>query len=130
MNTKKKLCTATDVGVERTVARILEEKGYDGNPTTTATWFPHSTSDVIPLILPYVGDRAARAVNQLQGYGIRNKVFGIFNAEQEPNFRNLGDPEPFMIRGLDQQYPRDLFTATTMVERILTRNQCTANDEQ
>ncbi|EYB85070.1 hypothetical protein Y032_0305g1957 [Ancylostoma ceylanicum] len=73
---------------------------------------------------------ADAAFKELQGYGIRNKVFGIFNAEQEPNFRNLGDPEPFMIRGLDQQYPRDLFTATTMVERILTRNQCTANDEQ
>ncbi|EYB87784.1 hypothetical protein Y032_0257g399 [Ancylostoma ceylanicum] len=65
MKTKGKLCTATDVGVERTIARILEENGYDNNPTTTATWFPHTTSHGIPLILPYVGDRPARAVNEL-----------------------------------------------------------------
>ncbi|EYC33600.1 hypothetical protein Y032_0002g888 [Ancylostoma ceylanicum] len=65
MKTEEKLCTATDVGVERTVARILEENGYDGNPTTNDTWFPHPTSDGIPLILPYVGDRAVRAVNEV-----------------------------------------------------------------
>ncbi|EYC15205.1 hypothetical protein Y032_0037g3382 [Ancylostoma ceylanicum] len=65
MKTKGKLCTATDVGVERKIARILEENGYDNNPTTTATWFSHTTSDGIPLILPYVGDRPARAVNEL-----------------------------------------------------------------
>ncbi|EYB91806.1 hypothetical protein Y032_0202g1803, partial [Ancylostoma ceylanicum] len=42
---------------------------------------------------------------------VRQKVFGVFNAEQEPNFKNFGDPEPFMIRGMDQQYPRDLYVA-------------------
>ncbi|EYC15426.1 hypothetical protein Y032_0037g3514 [Ancylostoma ceylanicum] len=65
MKTKGKLCTATDVGVEKTISRILEENGYDNNPTTTATWFPDTTSDGIPLILPYVGDRPARALNEL-----------------------------------------------------------------
>ncbi|EYC01795.1 hypothetical protein Y032_0104g3606 [Ancylostoma ceylanicum] len=57
--TKEKLCTATDVGVERKIGRILAENGYNGNPSTTATWFPHSTSDGILFILPYVGDRSS-----------------------------------------------------------------------
>ncbi|EYB85064.1 hypothetical protein Y032_0305g1952 [Ancylostoma ceylanicum] len=63
MKTKSKLCVGTDQEVERTNARILDEKGYNMNPAST--WFPYSTTDGIPLILPYVGDGPARAVNQV-----------------------------------------------------------------
>ncbi|EYC35414.1 hypothetical protein Y032_1061g3515 [Ancylostoma ceylanicum] len=63
MKTKNKLCMGTDQNVERTIARILDENGYNTGPTTT--WFPYSTSDGIPMILPYVGERPARAVNQV-----------------------------------------------------------------
>ncbi|EYC22565.1 hypothetical protein Y032_0017g3428 [Ancylostoma ceylanicum] len=54
---------SADQEVERTIARILDENGYNMNPATT--WFPYSTTDGIPLILPYVGDGPARAVNQV-----------------------------------------------------------------
>ncbi|KAL6733321.1 hypothetical protein Aduo_003975 [Ancylostoma duodenale] len=65
---------------------------------------------------------------ELQKVGIRNKVFGIFNAQQEPNLRNFGDPEPFMINGILETYPRDLARALTLLEQILTRGHCTPND--
>ncbi|EYB98644.1 hypothetical protein Y032_0129g1476 [Ancylostoma ceylanicum] len=64
IRTKGKLCTGMDSTVQMTVARTLEENGYSGNPATIATWLPQSTPDGIPLILPCVGDRPARAVNK------------------------------------------------------------------
>ncbi|RCN35374.1 hypothetical protein ANCCAN_18760, partial [Ancylostoma caninum] len=65
---------------------------------------------------------------ELQNHGIRNRVFGIFAAQQEPNLKNFGDPEPFMINGIDGKYPRDLAKALTELERMLTRGHCTPND--
>ncbi|EYC44341.1 hypothetical protein Y032_0464g1927 [Ancylostoma ceylanicum] len=65
IRTKDKMCRAIDSTVEMTIARIFEENGYSGDPATIATWLPHSTPDGIPLILPYVGDRPARAVNKV-----------------------------------------------------------------
>ncbi|EYC19331.1 hypothetical protein Y032_0024g1025 [Ancylostoma ceylanicum] len=63
MKTKHKLCTTTDVTVETTITRILDENGYNMIPA--AAWFPYSAADGLPLVLPYVGDRPARAVNQV-----------------------------------------------------------------
>ncbi|EYC10986.1 hypothetical protein Y032_0053g2410 [Ancylostoma ceylanicum] len=63
IRTKDKLCSRADPEVERTISRILEENGYVANRATV--WFPHSTPDGIPLILPYVGDSPARAVNEV-----------------------------------------------------------------
>ncbi|EYC32810.1 hypothetical protein Y032_0002g1106 [Ancylostoma ceylanicum] len=65
IRTKDKLCTAIDSTVEMTIARILEENGYSGDPATITTWLPYSTPDGIPLNLPYVGNRPARAVNKV-----------------------------------------------------------------
>ncbi|EYB95418.1 hypothetical protein Y032_0160g3342 [Ancylostoma ceylanicum] len=63
IRTKDKLCSRTDPEFERTISRILEENGYIASRATV--WFPHSTPDGIPLILPYVGERPARAVNEV-----------------------------------------------------------------
>ncbi|EYB83143.1 hypothetical protein Y032_0342g3042 [Ancylostoma ceylanicum] len=51
----------TDQEVERTIARILDGNGY--NIKSATTWIPYSSSDGVPLILPYVGDGPARVVN-------------------------------------------------------------------
>lgn len=51
------------IKVETKLARILEKNGNSANLTTT--WSPHSTPDGVPLILAYVKDRPARAVNEV-----------------------------------------------------------------
>ncbi|EYC02567.1 hypothetical protein Y032_0099g3184 [Ancylostoma ceylanicum] len=81
MRTKDKLCTTKDLEVEKTISRILEENGYNGNPTTT--WLPHATLDGLPLILPYVGEHPARAVNEVV------KRSGLLAFRPSPTLKHL-----------------------------------------
>ncbi|RCN43428.1 hypothetical protein ANCCAN_10619 [Ancylostoma caninum] len=56
--------------------------------------------------------------------GVIIKVFGIFNGASDPNFRKYGDDNPSMINNLLDQYPADLYDATTQLEHLLTRGEC------
>ncbi|EYC06050.1 hypothetical protein Y032_0078g1165 [Ancylostoma ceylanicum] len=62
LKTKEKLCSTTNLTVENHVKRILEENGY--RPEPPKTWFPHTSMDGLPFVLPYVGNSPARRVNQ------------------------------------------------------------------
>lgn len=61
LKTKQRLCNKRDPEVDRTVARILEDNGYSCEPSTS--WRPYYATDGISLVLPYVGEDAARKVN-------------------------------------------------------------------
>ncbi|KIH66455.1 hypothetical protein ANCDUO_03217 [Ancylostoma duodenale] len=62
LKTKDKLCTTTEVTVENSVARILEENGYRADPPET--WLLYSSKDGMALVLPYVGDGPARKLSR------------------------------------------------------------------
>lgn len=56
--------------LETKIACILDENGYNKSPATT--WFRHTTADELPLILPYVVDGPARAINKGETVKIAN----------------------------------------------------------